>query len=73
MIKSRMYHKILFLCLVLALNNTLAQRLAKDKAGQFHGDEYYETGNEYYSYEEPHKGNNYVCTGCPTIDSYKSK
>ena len=54
-----MYHKILFLCLVLALNNTSAQR-AKERADQFHSDEYYENGNEYYSYEDPFLDNNYV-------------
>ena len=45
--------------MVLALNNTSAQH-AREKADQFHRDEYYENGNEYYSYEDPFLDNNYV-------------
>ena len=64
----RMYYKILFLCLVLALNNISGQKRKPAQSRKntgpqnyYSGDDYKnENENEYYNYDDSYLENNYV-------------
>ena len=61
----RMYHKILFLCFVLALSNTSGQKHKPAKSRKnaspqnyYSGDDYKNGNeNEHYSYDDPYLDN----------------